>query len=630
MTREPSPTLTPAGETPSEEQRHYRARRAARAAEVARLTARANLISTLRVVAFVGAVVGVGFMVWSPLPPAAWGAPIAAMAVFFALVVVHARVHEHRERAVAAVAYFDRARARLAGDWKDAPSRGDRFMVGAEQHPFVDDLDIFGKGSLFQLIDATSTKRGEELLASWLSGGLDAEPPARTRERQAAVRELTTAHDLREQLAVSGAMLTDGDKPDPTPFAAWAGAPAVVASPAVRVAAFVIPAFTVVAFVLGQAKVVPWWWFFAPLAAGLAVTRAFRARADAALSVASSRESALGRYGEMLARIEAHTFQAAALVKLKSDLESTGASATREMARLGRIVAFVDARQNEFFKLFVSPALLWDVHCAVALEGWRARVGGAAAAWFAALSEMEGYASLATFAFENPRHTYPELTDDATFHAKGLAHPLLREGQRVGNDVSLEGRGTALVVTGSNMSGKSTLLRALGTNAVLARAGAPVCAERLALGRFVVASSMRVRDSLEDGVSRFYAELKKLKVVLDLARSPGEGAAVFFLLDEILHGTNTRERLIGARALVRELVSLGAVGAVSTHDLALGDLEAELPGHVRNVHLEEQVEGDVMSFDYRLRPGVVQSSNALRLMRVVGLGVEFTGAGSLE
>lgn len=632
MTREPSPPSSPEGETPSEEQKHYRARRAARAADAARLTARANLISTLRVVAFLAAIVGVGFMVWSPAPPAAWAAPIAAMAGFFALVVVHARVHEQRERALASVAYFERALARLAGEWKDSPSRGDRFMVGAEEHPFIDDLDIFGKGSLFQLIDATSTKRGEELLASWLTGGLDAEPPSRTRERQAAVRELTTAHDLREQLAVSGALLSDGDKPDPTPFAAWAAAPAAVASPAVRVAAFVIPAFTLAALVLGQAKVVPWWWFFVPLAAGLAVTRAFRARADAALSVASSRESALGRYGEMLERIEAHRFEAAALVKLKSDLESTGASATHEMARLGRIVAFVDARQNEFFKLFVSPALLWDVHCAVALEGWRARVGRAAGAWFAALSEMEGYASLATFAFENPTYTYPELTDAARFDAAQLAHPLLRKGQRVGNDVALQGRGTALVVTGSNMSGKSTLLRALGTNAVLARAGAPVCAERLALGRFVVASSMRVRDSLDDGVSRFYAELKKLKVVLDLARRQrGErdhadeagGTAVFFLLDEILHGTNTRERLIGARALVRELVSLGAVGAVSTHDLALGELEAELAGHVRNVHLEEQVEGEVMSFDYRLRPGVVRSSNALRLMRVVGLGVEF-------
>ncbi len=623
MSTAPSPSpgdVTPAASAARDE---YEARRRARAEEAAGLAARANLISTLRVLAFVGAIVGVGLMVWTKLPPAAWALPITLVGAFFGLVVVHAKVHDQRERAEAAVRYFDRGLARLAGEWKDAPSRGERFTLGADEHPFVDDLDIFGRGSLFQLIDATATRRGEELLAGWLSGALDAEPPERTRARQEAVRELSTKHDLREKLAVSGAMLAEGDKPDPTPFATWAAAPgAAVASLQVRLLAYVVPAVTVTTLVLGQVKIAPWWAFLAPLAVGLAVTRAFRARADAALSVASSRESALGRYGEMLARVETQHFHSAALAKLKADLESTGVSATREMARLGRIIAFVDARQNEFFKLFVSPVLLWDVHCAVALEGWRARVGNAAAGWFAALCEMEGYASLGTFAFENPRFTFPELTDDAAFEAKGLGHPLLREGKRVGNDVALRGRGTGLVVTGSNMSGKSTLLRALGTNAVLARAGAPVCAERLVLGRFVVASSMRVRDSLEDGVSRFYAELKKLKVVLDLARSPGEGRAVFFLLDEILHGTNTRERLIGARALVRELVTLGAVGAVSTHDLALGELEQELGGKVRNVHLEEQVEGDTMSFDYALRPGVVQSSNALRLMRVVGLGVE--------
>jgi DNA mismatch repair ATPase MutS len=293
------------------------------------------------------------------------------------------------------------------------------------------------------------------------------------------------------------------------------------------------------------------------------------------------------------------------------------------MERLGRIVSFVDARQNEFFALFVSPVLLWDVHCAVALEAWRARAGKAASSWFSALSEMEGYASLATFAFENPDYAYPELSEKAVYEAEALGHPLLRRGVRRGNDVSLEQRGSGLVITGSNMSGKSTLLRALGTNAVLARTGAPVCAKKLVIGHLVVATSMRVRDSLDEGVSRFYAELKKLKVVLDTARTytNPSGPALFYLLDEILHGTNTRERLIGARAIVKELCALGAMGAVSTHDLALGDLEAELGGRMRNVHFEEQVEGDVMSFDYALRQGVVKSSNALRLMHLVGLDV---------
>jgi DNA mismatch repair ATPase MutS len=228
---------------------------------------------------------------------------------------------------------------------------------------------------------------------------------------------------------------------------------------------------------------------------------------------------------------------------------------------------------------------------------------------------------LATLAVKQ-NYRRAELTDEPVLEAEHLGHPLIDPTSRVSNDVALEGPGHALVVTGSNMSGKSTLLRALGINVVLANAGAPVCAKRLRLGSLRVATSMRVSDSLEEGTSRFYAELKKLRLVLELARAAKSGGpAVLFLLDEILHGTNTRERVIGARAILRELIAQHAMGAVSTHDLALGDLESELEGRVKNVHFEEQVEGDVMTFDYRLRAGVVQSSNALRLMKIVGLDV---------
>lgn len=602
----------------------YENRKVARAEAAASRAARANVISTLRVVTFLGAIVGVGLMVWTSLPPVAWALPVGLVVAFFTLVVVHAKVHDERERAEAAVRYFELGLRRLRGEWKDTTSQGERFAEGTAEHPFVDDLDIFGKGSLFQLLDRTATRRGEELLAEWLTGALDQELPARTLERQDAVRELAKLHDLREKLAVSGAMLGD-DKPDPTPFAAWAGdTSAEPANAGLRVVAFVVPLVTLTLLALGQAKVLPWWAFSFSLALGLVLTRAFRGRVARALSVSASKESALGRYAEMLARVEVARFESKALRELSSALSASSGSATVEMARLGRIVAFVDARENEFFRLFVAPVLLWDVHCSVALEAWRARAGKSAAKWFSALSEMESYASLATFAFENPKNTYPTLVEGPTFVAKNLGHPLILASKRVGNDVSFMGRGSALVVTGSNMSGKTTLLRALGANAVLARTGAPVCSDALEIGRFSVATSMRVRDSLDEGVSRFYAELRKLKVVLDMARASKadeHGRTTFFLLDEILHGTNTRERLIGARALVHELVSLGAVGAVSTHDLSLGELEAELPGRVRNVHFEEQVEGEVMSFDYALRKGVVQSSNALRLMRIVGLDV---------
>jgi hypothetical protein len=371
--------------------------------------------------------------------------------------------------------------------------------------------------------------------------------------------------------------------------------------------------------------------FLAPFVTEIAVLMALRPRMHKILEAASSKESALSRYAGMLALLENEKFEAPALEALQGRLKESGSSATTEMASLSRIVGFLDARNNEVFQFFIGPALMWDLWCALALDKWRKRAGKAAFGWFRALAELEALASLAGFAFERPDHTFPQLGDDATFRGEALGHPLIEADKRVSNDVTVEGPGHALVVTGSNMSGKSTLLRAIGVNAVLANAGAPVCAKRLVLGRLRVATSMRVSDSLEEGTSRFYAELKKLKLVLDLAKKAhekqGKDGTVLFLLDEILHGTNTRERLIGARAILKELVARGAMGAVSTHDLGLGDLEAEMPDRVKNVHFEEQVKGEEMSFDYRLRTGIVQSSNALRLMKIVGLDVMPADAG---
>ena len=289
------------------------------------------------------------------------------------------------------------------------------------------------------------------------------------------------------------------------------------------------------------------------------------------------------------------------------------------MAALEHVVGFVEARRNEVFRLFLGPLLMWDLNLGVLLERWRARVGGRVRGWFTTLGELEALASLAGFALDRPDHAWPELTSRAELVAAGLGHPLIDAKKRVGNDVSFPSAGMALVVTGSNMSGKSTLLRALGVNTVLARAGAPVCATAFRVGPVTLATSMRVRDSLEEGVSHFYAELKKLKRVVLL----GETAPpVFFLLDEILHGTNSRERIIGASAVLDMLLAHGAFGAVSTHDLGISARVAAPSERIRNVHFEEQVGSDgTMTFDYRLRDGLVTSSNALRLMRAIGLDV---------
>jgi uncharacterized membrane protein len=613
----------------------------ARSEAVAALEARANLVATARLLVFGGALALLAAIVFAHLPDVAWLGALGLVLAFAVLVVVHARIHEAKERKAAAARFHERALLRMAGKWRAFPSTGERFAVAT--HPFAGDLDVFGKASLFQLLDATSTRFGEEVLARWLSGDEPSVDFAATiRARQVAVRDLAPRVTLREELAVVGSLLDEG-KPDPRPFVMWAGqgGPGVAEAkgaegagaarrasgplPAgLRLVALLLPAVAIGTAVAASLGLVPRAAFLAPFALSLLVLASLRPRLAPILEAASSKETALSRYAGMLAILENETFEAPALVALQARLRESGSSATREMAALSRIVGFLDARNNEVFRFFIGPVLMWDLWCALALDAWRARAGRVAYGWFRALAELEALASLAGLTFERPDHTFPELVEGATFGAVSLGHPLIEADKRVTNDVALAGPGQALVVTGSNMSGKTTLLRAVGINAVLANAGAPVCARELVIGRLVVATSMRVSDSLDEGTSRFYAELKKLKLVLDLARKAKAGeveGTVLFLLDEILHGTNTRERLIGARAILKELVVLRAMGAVSTHDLGLGDLEGEMPGQVRNIHFEEQVEGEVMTFDYKLRQGIVQSSNALRLMAIVGLDV---------
>jgi hypothetical protein len=589
--------------------------------------ARARLIGNARIVVILAIVALVGAIVWAPLPSIAWQGVIALVVGFVVLVVVHARVFDQKERAAAACRFHQRGLDRLDGKWTQLPSKGERFLKA--DHPYAEDLDLFGPSSLFQLLDATETRFGEERLAGWLaSPSQDAAWADVLRERQGAVRDLKDRVPFRERLATVGALLGT-EKPDPRPFLAWAEGPSpVLASPLLRVVSIGLPVLALGAVAWGSAMGLPRGAWLVVVAIELVVAALTRKTTHHVTHVVSSREQSLASYAEMFAAIEAEPLEVPLLARFKERLRATGAHVTLEMRRLGRIVAFVDARNNEVFRFFIAPLLLWDLNCAISLEAWRARAGRNVRGWFEVLGELEALASIAGFAFDRPDHTWPELVDTPRFLATALGHPLIGPSGRVCNDVSLDGPGTALVVTGSNMSGKSTLLRSMGVNAVLALAGAPVCAHKLVLGPITVATSMRVVDSLGEGVSRFYAELQKLKRVVDLCRArPG----VFFLLDEILHGTNSRERLIGARAIVRELLAKGALGAVSTHDLGIGDLSTELPLKVKNVHFEEQVAADDrMTFDYKLREGIVQSSNALRLMKIVGIDVVEEGPSAAD
>jgi hypothetical protein len=600
---------------------HYEAGVRRLRAEAAAWDARSARISHVRVAVVVGFLIVMGLTLAGRLGAIGWIGAGALALTFGALVVVHGRIVRRHERALAAQRYHERGLLRLDGALDELPAR----PADVGDHPYAADLDVFGPSSLLTLVDATETRFGEERLVRLLAGPPDDEPwPEAVLRRQRAVRELAGKAALRERLSVLGATLGgEGRKPDPTPLFQWAEqggrtsrVPLALAVFA-RVWPFVTVGAVVVGKLLGWPVLATWGPYFVAFVTSIAVRPLVTRVAGPVLA----HEGGVGAYVEVFDALEKERFESPLLVEAQALLlgsERTSPS-TREMRRLASLSAVLEARENEVFRLFVAPIFLWELNGTVALEVWRLRTGPRLRAWFAALGEVEALASLGQLAFDNPSWVMPRLVAEPRLAAKKLAHPLIPPAKRVGNDVEIAGPGCALVVTGSNMAGKSTLLRALGLFAVLGRAGAPVCAEDAEMGPLRVAASMRVSDSLKEGTSRFYAELLRLRRIVDMAR---KGPGVLFLLDEILHGTNTRERLIGARGVVRKLLEAGALGAVSTHDLALGELEQEYEGRVTNVHFEEQVQGDVMTFDYVLRRGVVSSSNALRLMKAVGLEVE--------
>jgi hypothetical protein len=327
----------------------------------------------------------------------------------------------------------------------------------------------------------------------------------------------------------------------------------------------------------------------------------------------------LGLVTELLVRLEREPFQSPKLVALHRALLADGEPPSRLIARLQRYVSALDSTHNLLF-LPLAMVLLVRSQAAAAIDRWHAAHGRSLSIWLKAVGELEALASFATYAYEHPADPFPDLRSDSpVFDARGLAHPLIVEGSAVANDVRLGGGAPhVLVVSGSNMSGKSTLLRAVGVNVTLALAGAPVRAQSLALSPLALGATLKVDDSLQEGHSRFYAEILRIRDIVSRARG---SMPMLFLLDEILHGTNSHDRRIGAEAIVRSLVEAGAIGLVTTHDLALTELVGQLGGRAANVHFEDRIESGRMVFDYTMRPGVVERSNALALMRAVGLDV---------
>jgi hypothetical protein len=631
----------------------YRKRAHARSIDRDALTAADARLSHARLATFAAFALIAWLASWHSGVSGWW--TLAPIAVFLWLIRRHDQVLRAREHVTRGIAFYERGLARIDDRWVGTGEPGERFRD--DKHPYASDLDLFGKGSLFELLSLARTRAGEAKLAHWLTSPANA---VEILARQSAVKELAPALDLRESLAFSGAEVrasVDTDR-----VVAWAESSA--RSP--RMLHVVIWCFTAATFLASlHAAFTSIFWPVSTLLAlqGLVLFR-FSDRLDTLLSSSEKNKSGdflagglahrtrdFNTIADLLGHLERARFEGTRLQSLRSSLESDGVPASGAIRRLHQLSEIYDSQKNAaiipmglilmgaFFGrdslialgLIVAGILmLARPHVALAVERWRAHYGRRVRVWIDAIAELEALCSLAGYRYEHEHDSFPEIVSSndgrpsaALFEGLQLGHPLLPRETMVANDVRLAEDTRLLIVSGSNMSGKSTLLRTVGINVVLAQAGAPVRAASLRLSPLTIGASIRIQDSLLEGRSRFYAEITRIRKVADLAAGP---VPVLFLLDELFSGTNSHDRLTAAEGVLCSLLDLGAIGLVTTHDLALTAIAHELAPRAVNVHFQDWFEDDAMKFDYRMKPGPVTRSNALALMRAIGLDVTTSSA----
>lgn len=529
---------------------------------------------------------------------------------FIVILAYHSRILRALDLAKRAVDFYKSGLARIEDRWEGTGATGERF--NDPHHVYASDLDLFGRGSLFELLSTTRTGMGEGTLASWLLAPATLDE---IEERHPAVRELRRQLDLREDIAVLGQDASVGVNPEE--LLRWAEAPN-------RMKPEWLGRFSLVLCLLavGGAAVWGYWGLATPLLAILTVEAIIRYRLKSAIEeVLLSSEHVfrdLNLLSELLARVERHTFSASRLKSLQQELLSHGLRSSEAIAQLRTLIQLSDSRKNLIVGILDVP-LMYSVQLAFAAERWRRDHGHAVRSWLHAVGAIEALLALGSYSFEHPSDPFPEFVrGKPCFEATELSHPLIPSRTCIPNDVHLCGNVQVLLVSGSNMSGKSTLLRTIGINTVLAMAGAPVRAKSARLTPLHAGASIRINDSLHEGSSRFYAEITRLRKLFDLA---GADPPLLFLLDELLQGTNSNDRRIGAEGVLHALLKRGAIGLVTTHDLALAEIGTTLDGQLKNVHLQEEFADGRISFDYKLREGIVTKSNGLALMRSIGLEV---------
>lgn len=571
-------------------------------------------VSTLRLLTFVAGLAGVIF-----LYPSGFGATALCialtLAVFLPLVVWHSRLFRRREWLEAQLALNRNELQALAGH-HDVFDPGEKYID--PQHPYSYDLDVFGPGSLFQALNRTCTQVGETTLAQWLNAHLLRR--TEIEERQACVAELAQRPDWRETFRVTGTVY-QGTKTDMDDIKAWAESPTGISrkwwAKALVYGVPTVNALLLLGALFGQISA---GWVGGSFAVFFILSFGFTKRATLVQESFGKKLKTLSCYARLICLTQDTQWKADGMNKLLQRLNSNGLSPVDALRRLAKELDRLDLRNNQIMYILLEGGLFFQLHQIMRIERWKESYARHAMDWLSAVGELDALCSLATFAYNHPSYVWPQLTERPFhFEARGMGHPLMPEGQCVKNDAEIPPRPFFLIITGANMAGKSTYLRTIGVNYLLACIGCPTYCDQLTLYPAQLITSLRTSDSLAGNESYFFAEMKRLKRIIDLLN---EGKELFIILDEILKGTNSADKQKGSFELIKQFIRLHTNGIIATHDLQLGALAELFPENIRNHCFEADIHNDELTFSYRLRNGVARNMNACFIMRKMGITIE--------
>ena len=530
----------------------------------------------------------------------------------FILVKIHNRFFIRKEWLETQARIIQEELQALSGDYSS-------FEDGKEyvnpEHPYSFDLDIFGRRSLFQSINRTCTFFGKNRLAKWLQNHLHEKTSIE--KRQEMVREISEHTLFREQFRVAG-LVHHGQSSDGEKIQAWSQSPAQYLH-AGWVKSFIwgIPVINSLLLITSLAGWTSFSWLGLSFGIFLVLSFGIIKRATYIQETYGKQLKSLNGYARLIALAKAENWKSAGMQELMERFSLNGQSPVQALQQLSKELDRLDLRNNQFLYVLLEGSIFFQLQEIVRIERWKVRYGQHISEWLETVGELDTLCSLGTFAYNHPQYTYPELTEKPfCFLATQMGHPLMPASQCVKNDATIPSRPFFLIITGANMAGKSTYLRTIGVNYLLACIGAPVCCERLKLHPNQLITSLRTSDSLSDNESYFFAELKRLKRIIDLLN---QGKQLFIILDEILKGTNSMDKQKGSFDLIRQFMQLKANGIIATHDLLLGSLIKQFPEEIRNYCFEADIKENELTFSYKLREGVAQNMNACFLMKKMGI-----------